>query len=111
MTRPTKNLPIDGSNERMQTCAQFVTADATASAKTSPLAYSSSVITITVPVNAVEWIVYPTTDMRISEVVGMAQYDVVAAGTKEVIPCVGATYLYIIRDASDGSLRFRFHTI
>lgn len=107
----TNNLTKAASGESVQIGGSFATADATASPKTSPLSYTNAVTTITVPVNAVEFIVNPSTDMRISELVGMAQYDVVIGGSKESVPCSKMSSIYITRDSVSGTLNFRFTVI
>jgi hypothetical protein len=105
------NLPTDASRRVIQVGNSFATQDATASPKTSPLAYSTSVITLTVPDRAVQIVVKPSTAMRIAETVGMSTYDVVAANTVETIPCAGMPNIYIVRDAADGTLNFKFISV
>ena len=104
-------LRKDSNHESIPFGGAFVTQDATGTPKTSPLAYSSSVITLTVPANAVKLVVLPTTDMRISDVSNAATYDVVPANTRETYDVANMSAVYIVRDASDGSLRFRFITV
>lgn len=105
------NLFRAGSHEPIQIGNSFQTSDATASPQNSPLAYSTVIITIAVPVNAVELIVNPSTAMRISELPAMTTYDVIAALSKESIPVAGMNFVYIIRDSSNGTLNFRFTII
>lgn len=105
---PLKALARDTNQEAVQTGSSFVVADATGTPKTSPLAVSSSVITITVPDRAIEFIVNPSAAMRISSEVAMATYDVIAANTKESIPCARMQSIYVIRDSGDLTLNFRF---
>lgn len=102
------SLAREDNGNSVQIGSSIQTSDSTGTPKTSPLAYSSSVITITIPDNAVEFIVNPTTAMRISEIVGMSQYDVIAANSKEAIPCARMDFIYIVRDSADGTLNFRF---
>src|ERR1035437_4953490 len=92
------SLVIDQNAEAVQVGSSFVTVDATASPQASPLAFSSAVITIVPPDNAVEFVVAPTAALRVSELVGMGSYDVVAASTKESIPCARMSAIYIKRD-------------
>ena len=101
----------DQNHESVQIGSEFQTQDNSGTPKTSPLAYSSTEIAITIPDNAVEFIVYPSTDLRVSEVTGMARYDVITAASKESIPCARMTTIYIKRDTADGNLNFRFTTI
>ena len=91
--------------------SRFVTQDAAGSPLVSPLAYTGSVTTLAVPVDAVQLILAPTTDLRISEDSGAARYDLVAAGSKEAFPVAGMSAVYIRRDSADGSLRFRFTVV
>lgn len=102
------NVSRDGSRIAVQAGGSFTVADATGTPKTSPLAVSSAVITITVPDNAIEMIINPSAAMRISDTVGMTTYDVIAANTKESIPCAKMQYIYIVRDSGDLTLNFRF---
>lgn len=94
--------------EVMQVMAQFTTQDETSTPKTSPLAYTTAVITLKVPKEAIQVTFMPTTDMRVSDIVGMTTYDVIKANTKETIGCAGMQNIYIIRDSADGSLNFKF---
>lgn len=105
------NLPHDGSRTAIQIGNSFQTQDATGTPQTSPLAYSNTVLTIAVPDRAAEFVVYPTTALRVSEIVGMTQYDVVLANSKESFPCAGMSNIYITRDASNGTANFRFTLI
>lgn len=102
------NLPREGSHTPIQVPNYFQTNDATGTPQTSPLSYSNSVIPIVVPQGAVQLSVLPTTDLRVSEVSNAAQYDLVKANTKELIACAEMSTIYIVRDASDGSLYFKF---
>lgn len=109
--RPFGKLFQDRGGNPIQTGNSFQTADATGTPQNSPLAYSSSVITIAVPDSAIEIILNPTTALRVSEVVGMGTYDIIAANTKEVLPCAGMASVYIKRDAADGTVNFRFSLV
>lgn len=102
------NLPTDGRKTPIQVGNYFTTLDATASPQASPLSYSSVVITIVVPQGAIQMVCFPSTDMRISEVSNAANYDIIPAGTKEVLSCAQMSKIYIVRDSADGSLRFKF---
>ncbi len=105
---PLNSLQMDSNQKPVQVGSSFSTQDATTSAKTSPLAVSSVVIAITVPDRAVEFIVNPSADMRISDVSDASTYDVIAAGTKESIPCARMQTIYVVRNSGDLTLNFRF---
>ena len=105
------SLIRDRNRVPVQAASAFVTQDNTGTPQVSPLAYTALVTTIVVPDKAVEMIVNPSTAMRISEVVGMAQYDVIAANTKEAIQCVNMSNIYVTRDSVSGTLNFRFTII
>jgi len=95
--------------EVMQVMTSFTTQDETATTpKVSPLSYTNAVITIKVPKEAVQVTLMPTTDMRISDIVGMTTYDLLKANIKETIGCSGMENIYIVRDGSDGALNFKF---
>jgi hypothetical protein len=98
----------DSSGIPIQTATSFVTQDASGTPKLSPLAYSSSVITIAVAVDAAQLILSPSTDLRVSEDPAMARYDIISAGAKEALAVMVMPNVYIKRDAADGVVRFRF---
>lgn len=104
----TSNLPIDASRNPIQLGNSFVTQDATGTPKNSPLAYSNSVIALTVPDRAVKMVVKPSTALRISEASDASRYDIVAANAIESVECAGMQTIYIVRDSADGNLSFRF---
>jgi hypothetical protein len=105
------NLAWASESIPLQTATTFVTQDASATPKLSPLTYSSTIIIISVPDAAIQLILCPSTDLRISEDVAMARYDVIAAGAKEALPVALMQAVYIKRDAADGTVRFRFASV
>lgn len=105
------NLSRDGSREPIQVANTFQTADATASPQVSPLAYSNSPIAIVVPVGAIQISMLPTSDMEISELSAMTNYDLIKANTKELISCAQMSTIYIQRLSGDGSLYFKFYFV
>lgn len=104
-------LQRDDNMVPMMTGSTFLTVDSSGTPKASPLAYSSSEIAITVPVNAAEFVVQPSTAMQISEVTGMANYYVVPASTIQAFCVSRMDTVYIKRNASDGTLNFYFVTV
>lgn len=104
-------LKRDQNQVAVQIGTSFQTIDSSDTPKESPVAFSSTIIAITVPDRAVEFIVNPTQDMRISEDPTMASYDVIAKDTKEAIECAVMQTIYIVRDSANGSLNFRFNLI
>lgn len=104
-------LVKDSNNHKVQIGSGFTVADVTTVPQTSPLSYTTGVVTIVVPDRAVEMILSPTTDLRISDTVGVATYDVIKANTKESIPCARQQNIYLQRDASNGTLNFRFTVV
>jgi len=101
-------LPTDSRGAAIQAGNYFQTQDATGTPQTSPLSYSSSPITIVVPQGAILVSFLPTTDMLVSELSNLAQYDLIKANTKEVINCAQMANIYIQRSSADGSLYFKF---
>ena len=88
-----------------------MTKDATASPVTSPATLSGGINVLAVPQNAAELILLPVThDMKISEIAGMTQYDLVSMGTKEVYGCAGMTSVYVQGTVGD-TLYFRFNML
>lgn len=99
------NLAKDDNGEAVQIGSSFVTTNGT---QNSPLAYTVAITPITVPTGAVEMILAPTTDLKVSEDPTMTTYDVIVAGTKEAIGCSRMDTIYITRSGGDGTLYFRF---
>ncbi len=102
------SLARDQDRVPVQIGSSFQTTEAT---QNSPLSYTTGKITLVVPDRAVELIVFPTTDMRVSEDVNMTTYDIVPAGAKEAISCARMSNIYLIRDSASGTLRFRWTLI
>lgn len=111
MAKDFATLHRDDNNIPIVTGCAFATQDSSGTPKTSPLAYSSSEIAITVPSNAAELVLLPSTAMRISEVTGMARYYVIPASTTLAFGVTRMDTVYIKRDASDGTLNFYFITV
>jgi hypothetical protein len=88
----------------------FVTADVTGTPITSPKSLTTTaVFTIVVPDNAVLMTVVCGAAIRVSEVVGMGQYDVVAANTKEVFQVSKMQNIYVCNDSTGtNNLYFKF---
>jgi len=111
MAKTYGNIARDGGHAPMQVASSISTQDSTAVPQTSPLSYTSAVTTITIPVNAAEIVLNPTTQIRISELAAMTRYTVVPALSPMVVPCGKLDSLYVTRDATSGSLRFHFHLV
>lgn len=105
----TSGLVRDDNGDQIQIGSGFQTQDAASSPVTSPLTMTGSTQTLAVPTNAVELIVNPSVSMNVSEVVSMATFDVIAASTKESIPCARMPFVYI--NGASGTLNFRFTVI
>lgn len=108
MTNPEKNLLRDASTAPVQTGNSIVTTDASGTPKSSPFTLSGGVDAIVVPVDCFELIVGPSGSLKVSEDSTMTHYDVVAANTKESIPCAKAGTIYV---QGTGTLNFRFTTL
>lgn len=103
-----RSLVRDEDRVPVQIGSSFQTSDATTVPQTSPLAYAGTEIALTVPDRAVELIVNPSTALRIYETTGSTSYDVIAAASKEAVPCARMTTVYIVRDSASGTLNFRW---
>lgn len=110
-TKNYDSLAREDNENPINVGSAIETSDASGTPKDSPLAYSSSVITLSVPANAAEIVVRPTTDMRISEASNAATYYTVLAGTIHTFPLGRMENVYIVRDASDGTVHFYFITV
>lgn len=104
-------LTSDANRNPVQVGNQFQTNDNTGTPQNSPLSYSTTVLTLAVPDNAIQVTFMPTTDMRYSDLLAMTRYDVVRTNVKELIPCARMSNIYIVRDSADGSLNFKFITL
>lgn len=115
MAKNYGRLARDDNRIPISTASAFVTADVTATPKTSPLTVSSTEVVISVPTNAVEMVITDVdNDLRVSEVTGMAQYFVcLAANTAPVhIPVAGMDTIYLKRNGgSDAVTQFYFATV
>jgi hypothetical protein len=64
-----------------------------------------------VPDAAIQIILSPTTDLRVSEDVAMARYDIISAGAKEAFSVALMSNVYIKQDSVAGTVRFRFASV
>lgn len=106
-------LPRDGNHIAIQAGQKFVTQDVTGTPQTSPIAYSTTIIAIVVPDNAIKMTLIPSTDLRVSDLATFttANYDLLKANIKETIDVAGMQTIYVVRDSADGNLFFKFVTI
>lgn len=112
MSKSYSNLCKDGSARVMQVASSIKTEDATSTPQESPLAYTTaSVLTLTIPSDAAELIINPSTNLRVSEETAMGSYFVADASAFHVIPVGRTDYIYIKGDAADGTLNFYFHVV
>ena len=108
MSTFTDNLSRDSSAAPIQTGNTIITVDASATPKSSPFTLTGGNDAMTVPTNCIELILNPSANLQVSEDSAMAHYDVIAANTKEAIPCAGAGIIYI---KGSGTVNFRFTKI
>ncbi len=103
---------IQADQAEVQIASGFFTTDNTAgTAMSSPKAYGTATIPLVVPPNAVELILNPSTDLRVSDVSNLLSYDVIAATSKEAIGCAKMGTVYIKQDSTSGTVNFRFSYI
>lgn len=107
----TANMARSGSGAPVPTSGTFTTTDVTGTPQTSPLSYTTGVITLVVPDNAVEVVLLPTTDGRVSEISDVSVYYFHTANTAQTYPCAKMQNMYFKRDAASGTLYFRFHIL
>ena len=106
-----RKLVKDSTGSSMPVGQTFMAQDETGSPKTSPLSVSSSVITLTVPARAVEFICVASAACRISALnnnPASAPYFVLPAGIPMTFPVSNQDALYVVRDSSDLTLNFYF---
>ena len=111
MAKDYDTLARDDNRVPIMTGSGFETQDATGTPQTSPLSYSSSVITIAIPENAAEVVLLPSTALRVSDIVGMTRYFTIPADTALALGISKMDNLYIVRDSADGTLNFYFITV
>lgn len=96
-------LVRDENTIPVQVASRFVTI--------APITYSSGTTAITVPDGAVEMIISPTTDIKISETGTFTAYDLIVANSKEAIGCARMDTIYITQSSSGGTAYVRFSVI
>ena len=101
-------LSVDSNHNPIPSGTGFKTFDNTASPVNSPLSYSSTILAISVPQNAAELVMLPSTAMRFSEDSAMTTYYTVPAATSLSVPVSRTSTVYVVRDASDGVLNLYF---
>ena len=112
MSSKTKALSKDANNNNIQITTKFRSRDGDDTTfSASPFAYTTSIIGLTVPVNAFEFIVNPNTLLHVSNLDTMTDYDEVASNTKEAFPCSELGRIYIRGGTVGGTINFRFHIL
>jgi len=101
--RPSKvkSLMRGADNNPIQITTKFKCRD-DSSIYTSPLAYTTSIIGMTVPNEAYEFVISPNTLLHISDVGDMGDYDEISAASKEA-------KIFIRGGVTGGTLTFRWH--
>lgn len=116
----TANKKLNGSQSKddnhiaISTAAFFQTLDATGTPQKSPLSvpiFSGSFVTLAVPLNATEIVLYASAAMRVSEDSAFAQYFTLPATTVLVLPCSKMANIYVGGDAGTVTLQFAFKTL
>lgn len=107
------SMASDKNRDSVQVSGSFVTADNTGTPQTSPLSLTTTaVFTIVVPDTAIIMTCMSAADMRISEVVGMGQYDLIKANTKESIQCARMANIYVKNDVTGtNNFYFKFYSL
>jgi hypothetical protein len=96
----------------MQTATGFTTQDAAApTPNQSPMPYSTTIIALVPPDNAVKLVLTPSTTLRVSEDPSMGRYCLVAAGTQASFDVAALPHVYVRQYASPGTVNFRFATL
>lgn len=106
------HLSRDRNQIPIQTANSFVVQDATAVPQVSPLAYSGTgIYNLVVPDGAIELVFTATTDVRVGPGSGLVSYFLVKANVITTLGVASMQNVYVQRDASDGSLNFRFNVV
>lgn len=87
------------------------TQDATASPQASPLALTTSLTDIKIPVAAVNITMTPSATIRYTEDSTGTRYATLAANATLTIPCTRLTDLYVRGDAGAATLQFFFSVV
>jgi hypothetical protein len=105
-------LARDGRSQTMPFATAFTMRDAsTPTPISSPLAYLTTTITLTVPDSAVRLVLTPSTALRISDDPAMSRYYVVPPGVESSFDVTLMASVYIQRDTTSGTLNFQFATV
>jgi len=107
MPKP-EQLARDQSGGVIQIASSFATTNGT---QNSPLSYTNAITAIIIPDGAVELVIAPSTDLKISEDSTMTTYDVIVGGSKEAIGCSRMNTIYITRSSGNGTATFRFSKV
>lgn len=106
----TPVTPVDNYDNPVSGGGTFQTADNTGTPQKSPLTYTgaATVLNLVVPKRAIYCVLFPSTDLRVSEKADVSQYTIVPAGIKETYPCSNLSNIYLQEDSADGKVRFHF---
>lgn len=110
MPKVYDNLSRDGSSAPIPSGNGILTADISGSPKLSPLAITTGVTTIAVPMNAAEMVIYSDVAVRIGEALALSSYFTIPATTAWVIPLAHSDNVYLRADSGTGTLQFYFVT-
>jgi hypothetical protein len=105
----TGSMARDGNDRPIYFANQIQTSDASATPLTSPLTVGATILTLTVPTNAVSVTFYSTAGaVRISELPGVTTYFVLAASSQLTISCAKQSAFYLVEDSTSATLQFFF---
>ena len=107
----SKSFMLDSNKSPAQIMTTFDSIGDSAAPYISPFTYTTSVVGLTVPNEAYEFILNPSTALRVSNIASMSYYDVIAANSKEALPCADIDSIYIRGDSSGGTMNFRYHKL
>lgn len=102
------SLGRDNNGTAIQTATSFVTQDGTATPKVSPLAYDTTVTALVAPAGAVQLILAPSSDLRVSEDSAVGRYYRIPGGSAEALPVAPGRQVYVRQDIAGGTVSFRF---
>lgn len=103
-------LAKSANQSDIQVGSSFQTQDNTGTPQTSPLAYTTSLVTLVVPDNATQFIFTASTAINISELSTMARYYTQPINTPMTIDCSRLQNIYL-QSGTGGTLNFMFKTV
>lgn len=100
------DISRDRNGEAIKTSCVFSTDNGVIS---SPSAISSSIVEVAIPDGALEIVLMPSEDIRISEKSDMSSYFIIPSYVMYTEWVAGLDSIFLVRDDIDSTLHFKFN--